>query len=268
MTSLETWNTQPVAYLFDAGGLREEEIGHLRRLESAHWLYNHVGDARAEALGPCVVQPSPDSQRLAASLTQDTERAWVVSVLFAQGDLGDLVGHLKSLRYIQTQDGQRYYWRFADSRCLTALWRELTPAQQERASGPIHRWGFFDREGKAVDLSIAPKKPHPRDPEQSLSLLRITDRQLGKMLATVWPDQLLASVIEEQADIVIRWRAADRHACAQTVCDWLQKAGEDRYPIQQAVLRQTLFVAKPSWTEQDWCQAIQLAHQQACKSPS
>jgi hypothetical protein len=259
-------SAQPTAYLFDAGGLTAAEVEDLRQLGSTHWLYAHVGDPRAEALGPCVTPPRKSTEQLASKLAQDAERAWVVSALHARGSLADLIRHLKFLRYVQTQDGQRYYWRYADTRCLNALWFELTDMQRHQVSGPIHRWLHHDRDGRIVNLPISSACERSKVHPAVTSELRISDHQLAGMLDTVWPDQLLASVMEEQADVAGHMSPAKRHACAQKVCDWLHKTGEDRYPVQQTVLRKVLPTAHASWTEHEWDQAMCLAHQQAYES--
>jgi hypothetical protein len=253
---------QLTAWLFDAGALSAEEVERLRHIPTTQWLYDHIGDAQAEALGPVLAPPEAAVQTLAAQIGQDAERAWAVNRLWTDASLAALARHLRSLRYIHTQDKQRYYWRFADSRCLTALWQELTPRQQSTVRGPIHGWQFLDRECAPQHLELT-HVPAVQAASHPLTALRLTDQQLSGLLDTVWPDQLLASIREQRPDIAGHLSPAAQHRCAQAVSDWLRQVGEDRYPIQQTVLLQVLDTAQPDWSTPQWHQASQHAHQHA-----
>lgn len=262
MTQAETEAVKPTAYLFDAGGLLDDEIAHLRRSSMNQWIYDHTGDARAETMGPVLVIPTPDVVTMALRIAEDAERAWAVNALCAQAGFDRLAKHIRALRQVRTQDGQRYYWRFADSRCLTALWKELSVRQQAAALGPISRWQFHARNGRPVDLHLPPNHVSQASAMGTASL-RITDQQLSGLLDTVWPDQLLASVLEQHPRALGHLHPVDRHAHAQTVCDWLRLVGEERYPVQQAVMLEALSVAQANWDATQLHQFLNRFHPRA-----
>jgi Domain of unknown function (DUF4123) len=236
----------PTAYLFDAGGLLADEVDRLRRSPSVLWLYEHTGDARAEALGPVMVAATPDVVAVGASVSQDADRNWAISALCAQESFERLGRHIRTLRQIHTQDGQRYYWRFADSRCLTAMWKQLDKRQQLGVLGPINRWQFHARNGRPVDLG-SPINHVLQSAGIAQGALRLSDQQLSGLLDAVWPDQLLASVVEQHPGALNHLNPFDRHVHAQAVCDWLREAGEERYPVQQSLMLEVLSVAQPNW---------------------
>lgn len=93
--------------------------------------------------------------------------------------------------------------------------------------------------------------------------LRITDQQLSGLLDTVWPDQLLASVLEQHPRALGHLHPVDRHAHAQTVCDWLRLVGEERYPVQQAVMLEALSVAQANWDATQLHQFLNRFHPRA-----
>jgi len=250
----------PTAYLFDAGGLLTDEVDRLRRSPSILWLYEHTGDVRAEALGPVMVAATPDAVAIGASVSQDADRNWAISALCSQESFECLGRHIRTLRQIHAQDGQRYYWRFADSRCLTAMWEQLETRQQLGVLGPISRWQFHARNGRPVDLCV-PTNHVLQSAGVAQGALRLSDQQLFGLLDSVWPDQLLASVVEQHPVALTHLSPFERHVHAKTVCDWLREQGEERYPVQQSLMLEVLSVAQPRWGATQLHQALTRAHQ-------
>lgn len=250
----------PTAYLFDAGGLLADEVDRLRRSPSTLWIYEHTGDGRAEALGPVLAAASPDVVEISAGVSQDADRNWAISALCSQESFEHLGRHVRTLRQIHTQDGQRFYWRFADSRCLMAMWKQLDTHQQIRVLGPINRWQFHARNGRPVDLGL-PINHVLQSAGMAHGSLRLSDMQLSGLLDAVWPDQLLASVVEKHPAVLNHLSPFDRHVHAQAVCDWLREQGEERYPVQQSLMLEVLSVAQSHWGTKQLRQVLARAHQ-------
>lgn len=260
MTEKQLLIDAPTAYLFDAGGLLADEVDRLRRSPSILWIYEHTGDARAEALGPVLASATPDVVAISRSVSQDADRHWAISALCSQEGFERLGRHIRTLRQIHTQDGQRYYWRFADSRCLTAMWQQLDTRQQLRVLGPINRWHFHARNGQPMDLGL-PINHMRQSAGIARGSLRLSDQQLSGLLDGVWPDQLLASIVEQHPGALNHLSPFDRHVHAQAVCDWLREQGEERYPVQQSLMLEVLSVAQSHWGTAQLRQVLARAHQ-------
>ena len=252
-------------WLFDASALTPSQADGLRQAPQVRWLYDHVQDEQAASVGPVLVAPCVAADQLAALLQADDARAWAVATLHAQSDFGTLEQHLVAVRYLHTQDGQRYYLRYADSRCLVALWSVLTASQQGALLGPVHGWAYTDRQAQLQAISLgqeAAKTAVNRFPAQ----LRLNNQQLNGLLQSTWPDQLLHSVAEQQPHLGQSLTSWQRHTCAQRVCDWLLAEQEDRYPVQVEMLKLSLSNASPDWDEAQWAASLKGSHQACIES--
>lgn len=250
-----------VYWLLDGSALTPSELTDVRQAQQFRWLYDHIADEQSMAAGPLLVAPCPWADELAKRWQADEARTWAVSSLHSQADFDALARHLVALRYLHTQDGQRYYLRYADSRCLVALWSVLIASQQSALLGPVLHWGYWDRQlqGQAINISHEPLAtalggaPLP---------MRLSDPQLGDLLQRSWPDQLLYSVGEQMPDAGIGLTLSQRYACAQRVCDWLISAQEDRYPVQVEMLKRILLSKDSvSWDKSTWAQSMRMNHE-------
>lgn len=252
-------------WLLDGSALTPSELSALKQAPQIRWVYDHIADEQAMSVGPVLVAPCSWADELAKQWQADEARAWAVASLDTPAEFDALAQHLVALRYLQTQDGQRYYLRYADSRCLTALNAVLTEGQQYAVAGPVLRWNYWDRElqGQAISFgqdahaNVVGKPPLP---------MRLTDEQLGGLLQRCWPDQLLYSVSEQMPEAGRSLALSQRHACAQRVCDWLISAKEDRYPVQVNMLAMTLSESSPSWDDHQWAAMLRTTHQTSMAS--
>jgi hypothetical protein len=227
-------SSQPY-WLLDASALTPSELLSLRQAPQIRWLYDHLQDEQAAAVGPVLVSPCTYADQLVAQLQADENRAWAVATLHTQADFRTLAQHLAAMRYLHTRDGQRYYLRYADSRCLVALWAVLTSSQQYALLGPVQRWAYTDRQVRHQVISLGDESSTVTAIRPT-GQLRLNDQQLGSLLERTWPDQLLCSVIEQQPEIGRSLTSWQRYACAQRVCAWLLAKQEDRYPVQMQTL--------------------------------
>jgi hypothetical protein len=249
-------------WLLDASALTPSELVSLRQVPQIRWLYDHLQDEQAAAVGPVLVSHCTYADQLVAQMQADENRAWAVATLHTQAEFRTLAQHLAAIRYLHTRDGQRYYLRYADSRCLVALWSVLTSSQQYALLGPVRRWAYTDRQVRhqVISLGDAPSTVTVVRPSGQL---RLNDQQLGSLLERTWPDQLLYSATEQQPEIGRSLTSWQRYACAQRVCDWLLARQEDRYPVQMEMLKLSLSNALPEWDEATWSESLKMSYQ-AC----
>lgn len=249
-------------WLMDGSALAPSEVASLARARQIRWLYDHLEDDQAKFVGPVLVAPCVLADEVAAQLQAAEARAWAISTLHAQTDFDILGRHLVALRYLHTQDGQRYYLRYADSRCLTALWPVLMASQQRALLGPVQRWVYTDRRMQSNAISLS-HEMHADAADRVTGHLRLTDRQLGGLLQRCWPDQLLYSAREQQPDAGHRLAHGQRYESAQRVCDWLLSRREERYPVQVGMLKAVLSEASQGWDDARWAAALETSYQSA-----
>jgi hypothetical protein len=106
-------------------------------------LYEDLGDSAAR-LGPWLL-PWPDDLDL--SLVPLPSR-YGLSQLQVEVAPDALHQHLRGLRHVSTDDGQRFFLRLADTRALAAM-AQAWPADLLAAlKGPVQAWRWCDREGQ------------------------------------------------------------------------------------------------------------------------
>jgi uncharacterized protein DUF4123 len=258
---IQTQGSNPY-WLFDASALTPSQVDGLRQLPQVRWLYDHVQEERAALVGPVLVAPCVAADRLAVLLQADDACAWAVATLHTPADFATLAQHLVSARCLHTLDGQRYYLRYADSRCLVALWRVLNPSQRAALLGPVQQWAYTDRQARTQVVSLDREPAAPR----STMSLRLNHQQLADLLQGTWPDQLLHSVAERQPHLGQSLTPWQRYSCARRVCDWLVAAHEDRYPVQVDMLTLCLSNASLGWDEAQWMSSLKASHQACVES--
>ena len=252
-------------WLLDASALTPSELVSLRQAPQIRWVYDHIQEEQAAAVGPVLVSPCAYADQLVEQLQADENRAWAVATLHTQADFRTLAQHLVAIRYLHTQDGQRYYLRYADSRCIVALWPVLAVSQQRALMGPVQHWAYTDRQVQHQAISLG-HETLPVAAVRSATQLRLSDQQLGGLLQRTWPDQLLCSVSELQPDMGHGLTSWQRYACAQRVCDWLLAKQEERYPVQMAMLKLSLSSASPDWDDSKWLESLQVTYQACVES--
>lgn len=77
----------------------------------------------------------------------------MVSAISTAETLSELTARLAAWCVVQS-DGQRFNFRFADTRRLPAIFNAMLPAQRGQFVGPASRWSYIGREGNWRELSI------------------------------------------------------------------------------------------------------------------
>jgi Domain of unknown function (DUF4123) len=251
-------------WLVDVTALTADEREGLRRARTVTHLYDHLPDPSALTVGPMLLAPCDVASAVAHALQADDARSWAVAQLDGPPDDARWSAHFRSICHVHTHDGQRYFVRYADSRSLTSLWPVLTPAQQRRMLGPLRHWSYTDRRGHPQHLAVLnPSAQAAQAAQAALGPVRLSAGQLGELLSRTWPDQLLGAVLDHEPRLAEGLRAWQRHHCAQQVCDWLDARGEERYPVQLALLRSHLSADACAMDAAAWAASLHAAHAEA-----
>lgn len=242
--------------LFDAAALTTEERQALRAVPDAVWAYDNQSDDQAAGMGPVWVPLDAHADALVNHLWADEARAWAASRGESEGDYQQLSHHLRGLRYVHTHDGQRYFFRFADTRCLTAMAGALEADRKEHLTGPITHWQYMGRNGLPAALQASAR--HAIQP----GLRRLRADELGALLDATWPDQLLASAEDEAPSAVAAIPMAQRHAWACQLCGLLRAHRVEAYPVQLEAMLCVLRTGGAAVEDPAFVSVLQQAQQQ------
>ncbi len=259
MTMDATTNTY---HLLDACALLPAELELLQRGEHVAWIYGHVKDDTARFAGPVLACADKQVDAIVERLMADDASQWALTSLISHASFSDLVRHMSSLRYLRAPDGQKFYLRFADSRCLASLWQVLTERQRLRLLGPIATWRYTNRRGlnESLDVRLGEMQ---REFSHVGGDLRLNDQQFDELLHLSWPDQLLLAVGDQAPELLLQRPSWQRHAIAKRVCDWLRQTHETRYPVQLAMAKSMLKSSAPDWGDSTWLKRLGDAHEQS-----
>ncbi len=214
--------------LFDAGGLSNEQRQMLppHGSEGAYWFYAGLGDPRALDTGPVLVQATERTVSLVEQLWADAAVRWAASILESDLPMADLAMRLSRLRYVHTHDGQRYFFRFADSRCFMAMSTVLGEGREQQLRAGWLIWRICARDGGRFDV-------HGESSGEPLMFpLRLTASELDALLDGVWPDQLLASAYELVPSLRQPEEAERQYGWMQRLCRVFGQSNVDSYLVQ------------------------------------
>lgn len=107
-----------------------------------------------EAVSPFLFPFLPADKGL-RSLLRRCDRWPMVSVIETPETLQGLADRLSAWCVVEA-DGQRFNFRFADTRRLPAIFSTLKPEQRARIAGPAACWSFIGRSGRWLDLDVIP----------------------------------------------------------------------------------------------------------------
>lgn len=241
--------------LFDAAALNTQERQALRAVPDAVWAYANQSDEQAADMGPVWVPLDQEAEALVTRLWADEARAWAASCGEAEGDYQALSHQLRGLRYVHTHDGQRYFFRFADTRCLTAMAAALAADRKEHLTGPITHWRYMGRDGRPAALRSRASGIQP-------GLRRLRAEELSALLEATWPDQLLASAADEAPSAVAAAPMAQRHAWACELCALFKAHHVEAYPVQLEAMLCVLRTRGAAVQEPAFARVLQQAQQQ------
>jgi len=228
--------TESVGFaLFDAGLLTEPQRQRLHAFDDVVWGYADIPDPQAAAMGPAWLPLNESVKAFVAEIWADESCTWAASVGEVSGSFAKLSRHFRELRFTHTHDNQRYFFRFADTRCLAAMVTALGRDRFPRLMGPILRWEYQGREGHAETL-----KNDPELAARSQLSLRLRAPELAALLDASWPDQLLSSALDADPTLGVGTAPRDRYQWARQLCTALKEHQVDAYPVQVEAMLLTM----------------------------
>lgn len=134
---------------------------------------------------PFILRYEPGNESLQRVLKQCS--GWpMVSVLETSETQEQLFARLAAWCIVEN-DGQRFNFRFPDTRRLPGIFGALNPEQRGQFAGPAVRWRYVGREGRWSLLEIlAPASPAKVRPQ------KLDDIQFGRMVADSDADEAIS----------------------------------------------------------------------------
>jgi hypothetical protein len=138
---------------------------------------------------PFVVRYLPGSSAMQGVLARCSGSP-MVSAIETCEPLDELAARLAAWCVVEN-DGQRFNFRFPDTRRLPGILHALDARQRGELAGPARRWHYVDRAGRwqALELAGVPYPPQER-PQ------RLEDRQFGAMVADSEADEMLVRLAD------------------------------------------------------------------------
>lgn len=119
--------------------------------------------------------------------TLDQCNGWpMVSVMETSETQAELAKRLAAWCIVEV-DGQRFNFRFPDTRRLPTIFSVLTPEQKSQMTGPAKRWSFIARDGSWQELPVAPMASATAGRPTMLN-----EQQFAELVADSEPDEMLA----------------------------------------------------------------------------
>jgi hypothetical protein len=134
-------------------------------------------------VSPLLVQLDSADNRL-TSLLRRCNRWPMVSVIETPESLEELSERLAAWCVVEA-DGQRFNFRFPDTRRLPAIFRTLSAAQRVQLAGPAVRWSYVSRDGTWSELDLEPAAAMIADDPV------LDERQFAILVDDSRPDELL-----------------------------------------------------------------------------
>ena len=121
------------------------------------------------SLPGCNGETADASPFLTPYIPNDKRMHWLVrrcsgwpmlSLIETPESLAQLTARLSAWCVVEA-DGQRFNFRFPDTRRLPAIFRTLDAAQRAQFTGPVVRWSYINREGRWNELDVTSVNVEP-----------------------------------------------------------------------------------------------------------
>jgi hypothetical protein len=190
-------------------------------------LYQDLGE-EAMGVGPWLV-PTQSGAVGAAALPQ----AHGISTITTQASLEQLVQHLHQIRQIQTDDGQSFYLRFADTRTLSAVTQAWPAKLQAAIKGPIDEWRYTDRYQARIEFA--------KDVPQNLKALpQLKLAQFEGLINAGQADRIALELQDFNEADLHPVTDAQQFSHVQAAVKYIEKHGIQRHQIQIELTRQAV----------------------------
>jgi hypothetical protein len=131
--------------------------------------------------------PFKSADKTIARLLKRCNQWPMVSAIETTEFLRELSERLASWCVVEA-DGQRFNFRFADTRRLPCIFKTLSPAQRVAFCGPVVRWTYVSRDGRWAELKIdGPSAPAAAEPV-------LNQRQFASLVHDSRVDELMVQL--------------------------------------------------------------------------
>lgn len=145
---------------------------------------------------PFLATFEPGDKALRALLRR-CDRWPMLSVIDTPESLDRLGRRLSAWCIVET-DGQRFNFRFPDTRRLPGIFDTLSPAQRDQFAGPAVRWTYVARDGNWRELPVA-------GTDAGIATDPVLDvRQFARLVDDSWIDELMALLSDRGHDVFDR----------------------------------------------------------------
>lgn len=150
--------------------------------------------AQAKDVSPFLIPFSVDDKHLRALLGQC--EGWPMVDLIETPEPVEALAQRLSAWCIVEADGQRFNFRFADTRRLPAIHRALDERQRAQLTGPACRWSYVKREGGWADLALG-----AGDQVDAAPAAILDERQFAALVDDSRLDELLSLLHDRGHDV-------------------------------------------------------------------
>jgi hypothetical protein len=178
-----------------------------------------------------------------------------VSELHSNSGPEELQAHFANIRHIETHDGQRYFFRYADMRALAAMRLTLDDAQWAFLAGPIHHWAFIDRHGEQRVMVDG----QPKTTRRSVNGLCLAAKQLATLLDAGLPDQLCLAVEELDEPQLTPSTNPHQFDCIEAAAQLIRQEGIEAFALQRAIARQAVLLGNAAIESPSFLDSIHAA---------
>jgi len=178
-----------------------------------------------DAVSPTLlVLSSRTSEALAqeiACLLRHCQGRPMLSFVQSSLDLADLAAAWQDIKWVYTEDGQRFLLRWADTRVLASLPDALQTHNWKRICRPLMAWLMPDRLGNLQTLTMRAVMPDSAGRTKHLVPFRLDDKELTLLLEAAQPDVLISMLFEQIPDVLpVGADKAKVHGWVQQACEF------------------------------------------------
>lgn len=148
---------------------------------------------KSRDVSPFLVEFQPTNPRFLALLEQCSRWPMLCAIETSE-NLAQLTERLAAWCVVEV-DGQRFNFRFPDTRRLPAIFAALSDQQRAEFAGPATRWSYIDRSGKWQELAV------PRVQSATAGRPRLEDEQFIKLVDDCEADEVISILMYRGQEI-------------------------------------------------------------------
>ena len=204
------------------------------------WPVYHQGKlALMQSVSPALLAlPTDDDaglEKAISRLLRHCRGRPMLSFLYSTKHPQALCESWQSVLEIETESGQPFVLRFADTRTTPAIAAALASNAWVRLSHGIEQWLCIDREGGLQALPLT--EPHEQPPSAGgpQETIRISNEELAQLLKLGQPDALADALQEHFPELLVPGQGALTHQRLRAACELAEKSGIEAFPDLMAL---------------------------------